>query len=153
MRTCCLRFTTSLILPTQIYSFQLSVCVSERACKHSFLWMAQLERSVYLQQKPCCLCLGDSRVWHLYQNPNMAQPRPNSSSVCQLIVVDATRNKTLAVYLLLICLPYCTSAKNTHTCSHVHTHTHIEFYCDIISILSFKFALVPRTFLLLTKAR
>lgn len=70
-----------------------------RATKQSFPWMAEMDRRVYLQQRSRCLCLGDSCVWHPYQNPNMTQPEPNYSGVCQSIIVVATRNKIPTVYL------------------------------------------------------
>lgn len=63
----------------------------------------------------CSLCLGDTCFLLTYQNPNMVQPEPNYSGVCKSIIIVATRNKIVSVYLWPLSLPCCTSAKYQHT--------------------------------------
>lgn len=65
----------------------------------------------YQQHKSCCLCLGDTCVLLTYQNPNTVQLEPNCGGVFNSIIIVATRNKILTVYLWPLCLPRCTSAK------------------------------------------
>lgn len=104
--------------------FIQSNIVCERSmCMHqSFPWMAQVECSIYLQQKSRCLRRTDARR-EAYQNPNIGQPDWNHD-VCKLLLPRKTKSWVFIYCVspfLIACLP-----RTDRTCFYWDIATHLD---------------------------